>query len=428
MCVGAGKWCAEDRPRVVRRAGAVGPAGRRARGGRARRSPSSPPPRTHWRRCSTCRCQLADDDAQRHPDRGGAGQAVGQRDGLADRRRAGADPRRPRLRDGRLAGAPAASAPSPAEQLLRDLRINRIFEGSTEIMHLLIAREAVDAHLSVAGDIIDPDADLRPQGQGRRARPAASTRSGCRTLVAGKGQVPDVVRASSARSPTHLRYVERASPQAGPADVLRRWPAGRAKLERKQGFLGRIVDIGAELFAMSAACVRADAERDSRTRRASSWPTCSAGRPGCASTRCSPAVAQHRRGRHAPPRSGSSPAATPAWRTACSPRPTTCRGWPRWEPGPSTAEDVRRRIPPPPPTGLRSGGHAAGSRAASARPASIGAGQRCDRPGASTRRARIRPLSAGQRQRTPAGWDLRCPGGTRRGQDRSALGRAAGRR
>jgi hypothetical protein len=29
-------------------------------------------------------------------------------------------------------------------------------------------------------------------------------------------------------------------------------------METKQGFLGRIVDIGAELFAMSAVCVRAE--------------------------------------------------------------------------------------------------------------------------------------------------------------------------
>ncbi len=38
---------------------------------------------------------------------------------------------------------------------------------------------------------------------------------------------------------------------------MARW---QGQLERKQGFLGRIVDIGAELFAMSATCVRAQLE------------------------------------------------------------------------------------------------------------------------------------------------------------------------
>ncbi len=55
----------------------------------------------------------------------------------------------------------------------------------------------------------------------------------------------------------HLRYVERTSRKLARSTfyAMSRW---QGRMETKQGFLGRIVDIGAELFAMSAACVRAE--------------------------------------------------------------------------------------------------------------------------------------------------------------------------
>ena len=156
--------------------------------------------------------------------------------------------------------------PVPAEQALRDMRINRIFEGSSEIMHLLIAREAVDQHLQVAGDLLEPGRDVK-------TRAAAAGRAGkfystwLPQLAVGKGQIPRSYDEFGTLAP-YVRYIERASRKLARSIFygMTRW---QAKLEYRQTFLGRIVDIGAELFAMAAAAAYADTiGREQPERRA----------------------------------------------------------------------------------------------------------------------------------------------------------------
>jgi hypothetical protein len=155
--------------------------------------------------------------------------------------------------------------PVPVEQQLRDMRINRIFEGSTEIMHLLIAREAVDRHLEVAGAILEGDGDIK-----EKARVALQAgrfyAKWLPQLAVGEGQKPGAYERFGAIA-GHLRFVERSSRKLARSTfyAMGRW---QARLEKRQAVLARIVDIGAELFAMSAAVVYADTIRSERPDRA----------------------------------------------------------------------------------------------------------------------------------------------------------------
>jgi hypothetical protein len=144
--------------------------------------------------------------------------------------------------------------PLPLERFLRDCRINTIFEGSSEIMRLFIAREALEPHLKLSASALNSQLPL-----GQRLRTAA--RAALFYAVWYPRQWLPVFFSSSSSSAVarHLRYAARTSRRLSRAlfhAMLKHGP----KLERQQLLLGRFVEIGTELFAMTATCLRAEHE------------------------------------------------------------------------------------------------------------------------------------------------------------------------
>ena len=124
----------------------------------------------------------------------------------------------------------------PVEQLLRDLRVGRIFDGSTEALRVFIGTDA----LAVADGSF-----------GSAARPSE--------LAPSFGTLAQ-----------HVRFIDRASRR-----LARHLDSGKARWGQEVGerqlFLGRVVDIAAELYAMSAACVYAKALGESAAELADAF-------------------------------------------------------------------------------------------------------------------------------------------------------------
>jgi alkylation response protein AidB-like acyl-CoA dehydrogenase len=144
--------------------------------------------------------------------------------------------------------------PVPVERLMRDARINLIFEGSSEIMHLFMAREAVDKHLEVAGAMIDP---RKKSGEKMAALPKIlGYYAGWYPPLWLRGLAGPLRYSDWGRLAPHLRFVERSCRKLA-RESFHGMAVYQAKMERKQGFLFRCVDVVMELFAMAATIARA---------------------------------------------------------------------------------------------------------------------------------------------------------------------------
>ena len=138
----------------------------------------------------------------------------------------------------------------PVERVMRDCRINMILEGSTEIMKLFLAREAMDPHLKMAGPLLNPKSSFA-QKLG-----AAGKTLGFYSLWVPKQFLSNLFPKRYAElGPLgqYFTYIETAAHRLA-RSLFGKMARYQQKLERKQMILGRLMEIGTDLFAMSAVC------------------------------------------------------------------------------------------------------------------------------------------------------------------------------
>ncbi|HEY5715230.1 MAG TPA: acyl-CoA dehydrogenase [Psychromonas sp.] len=146
----------------------------------------------------------------------------------------------------------------PIERMMRDTRINRIIEGTTDIMKLFLAREAMDPHLKIAAEILKKNLSVENK-----------LRAGVKLAAFYSKWYPTQwVNASFwdshndlGKLSKHFSYVESTSHKLA-RTIFHYMGLYKDRLERKQNILGALMEIGTELFVMATTCSYAKLKMD----------------------------------------------------------------------------------------------------------------------------------------------------------------------
>ena len=143
--------------------------------------------------------------------------------------------------------------PYPVERMMRDHRVSLTFEGASEILRLFILREALDRHLRIAGVALNTERPWRERlGSGARAA-VFYLAWYPRQWLPVIGAAPAGMRPELARHLARAAQLSRRMARTLFHQMVKFGP----KLEKRQLLLGRVADIGADIFALSASCVQA---------------------------------------------------------------------------------------------------------------------------------------------------------------------------
>jgi hypothetical protein len=146
--------------------------------------------------------------------------------------------------------------PMVCERLIRDARVSRILEGTSEIMQLIIAREATDMHMSRVMPILDPRTPIGPKiGLALKAAFFYATWLPTTFFPAF---APGNTKYLSAKNQVHLAFVARMCKKLA-RRIFYPMAVYGPKLEKKTLILARFVDVGTDLYAMAASLSCAEA-------------------------------------------------------------------------------------------------------------------------------------------------------------------------